>query len=185
MASRLELRIIWNRMKECQKLVLQLSNEVDSMVVLWRQIHVISSDYGDDEMVMGEIKKLKGDNRVEYDALKELSEMDGERNLGGFPLALVQAGAYIGRYRCTFEEYKTLFKKASKKEDLDNIIGNSQQLMLMREEKKSIMTTWRISIESLSDVSYFVLRGIAMYGQSPVTEAIVKGILKALQDENE
>ena len=43
-------------MKECQILVLQLLNEVDSMVVLWRQIQVISSDYGDDEMVMGEIK---------------------------------------------------------------------------------------------------------------------------------
>ena len=85
------------------------------MVVLWRQIHVISNGYGDYEMVMDEIKKLKGDNMVECDALKELSEMDGERNLGVLPLALVQAEARIGRYECTFKEDKTLFKKASKK----------------------------------------------------------------------
>ena len=46
------------------------------------------------------------------------------------------------------------------------------------------MTTWRISVERLSDVGYSVLRGIAMYGQSPVTESIVNGMLKAMMDEN-
>ena len=58
---------------------------------------------------MGKINELKQGNSVEYDAPKELCEIDGECNLGGLPLAFVQAGAYIRKYECSFEEYKTLF----------------------------------------------------------------------------
>ena len=47
------------------------------MMVLWRQIHVIETDDGDDGMVIAEIKELKKENRVECDALKELCEMHG------------------------------------------------------------------------------------------------------------
>ena len=111
--------------------------------------------------------------------------MDGECNFGGLPLALVQAGAYIRKYECSFEEHKTLFLKACEKEDLDSIVENSQQLVSIREEQKSMMRTWRISVEGLSDVVYSVLPGIAMCGQSPVAEAIVNGILKAMKNENE
>ena len=138
----------------------------------------MDTDDADDEMVMGKINQLQQDNSVEYDVPKELCEMDGECNLGGLPLALVQAGAYIRKYECSFEEHKTLFLKACEKEDLDSIVENSQQLVSIREEQKSMMRTWRISVEGFSDVVYSVLRGIAMCGQSPVAEAIVNGILK-------
>ena len=85
----------------------------------------MDTDDADDEMMMGKINKLKQDNSMEYDAPKELCEMDGERNLGGFPLAPVQAGAQIRKYECSFEEYKTMFRKAYGKEDLDSIMENS------------------------------------------------------------
>ena len=70
------------------------------MVVIWRRIRVIENDGAKDGMSMAEINKLKTDNRMEYDVLKELCEMHGERNLGGLLLAIVQAGAYIGRNKC-------------------------------------------------------------------------------------
>ena len=69
----------------------------------------MDTDNADDEMVMGKVNKLEEYISVECDALKELCEMDGESNLGGLPLALVLAGAYIRKYECSFEEYKTQF----------------------------------------------------------------------------
>ena len=62
---------------------------------------------------------------------------------------------------------------------------NSQQLVSIRDEQKSIMRTCRIIVEGFSDAAHSVLRGIAMCGQSPVTESIVNGILKAMKNENE
>ena len=50
--SRLGSPIIWNGMKDCQRLVLQSLNEVDSLVALWRQIHGTKTDEADDEMVV-------------------------------------------------------------------------------------------------------------------------------------
>ena len=64
-------------------------------------------------------------------------------------------------------------------------MGNLQQLVPIREEQKSMMRTWRISVEGLSDVVYSVLRGIQMCRQSPDAESIVNGILKAMKNDNE
>ena len=52
--------------------MLQSLNDVDSMVVLWRQIHVIETDLANNDLLMSEISKLKPDYIVEYQALKEL-----------------------------------------------------------------------------------------------------------------
>ena len=52
-------------MKECQELVWELLNEVDSIVVPWRQIHMIETDDADNDLVVAKINKLKHDNSVE------------------------------------------------------------------------------------------------------------------------
>ena len=176
---------IWNRMKGCKKFVWKSLNEIDSTVVLWRKIHRMETDDADDDMAMAKIDKLKQDKIVECDAPTELCEMDGERNLGDLHLAIVQAGDYIRKCECSFKDYKTLFKKACEKVDLDSIMENSQQLVSIREEQKSMRRTWRISVEGLSDAAHSVLQGIAICGQSPVTESIVNGILQARKNENE
>ena len=51
-------------MKECQKLVMLLLN---SILVLWRKIHVLETDDADDDLVIGEINKLKQYDSREYE----------------------------------------------------------------------------------------------------------------------
>ena len=63
-------------------------------MVLRRQIHVLENDAADDDLVRAKINKLKQYNSVEYEQLKELCEVHGDRNLDGLSFALVQAGAY-------------------------------------------------------------------------------------------
>ena len=55
---------------------------------------MIGTDDADDDLVIAKIKKLDQDNSVEYESVKELCEMHGERNVDGLSVALVQAGAY-------------------------------------------------------------------------------------------
>ncbi len=175
----------WNRMKADQKLVLQSLSEEDSMLVLWRQIQVIETDDADDDAVLAEINKLKEEKPVEYYALKELCDDNAEHGLGGLPLALVQAGTYIGRFECSFEEYLNLFRNASRKEDLESIMENLVELTPIREAQRSIWTTWRISVERLSDKAYSILRAMSMLGQTPIAESIVKGILREARDQGD
>ncbi len=170
---------VWNRMKDDQKLVLEPLCVEDAMMALWRQGRVIENDDADDSRVMADINKLKEEDQVEYYALKELCGDDGAHSLGGLPLALVQAGSYIARFSCSFGKYLNLFRNANRKEELQSIMKNTVELTPIRESQRSIWTTWRISVEQLSDEAFAVLRAMAMLGQAPIGETIVNRILEA------
>lgn len=163
-------------------MALQLLSNEDAMAVFWRLVQVLETEDADDDVVLAEINKLKEDNVVECYALKELCGDDGAQSLGGLPLGLVQAGTYIGRFECSFEEYLSLFKNANKIEDMDNIKEKSEQLSLICEAQRSILATWKISVERLSAKAYGILRAMSMMGAVPIAELIVKGILKACAD---
>ena len=174
---------IWGEMKSEQKLVLKPLCAEDAMVVLWRQIRRIGTEVADDDEVMGEVKELERIDADEYHALKELCGDDREHSLGGLPLALQQAGMYIRRSDCSFREYLNMFMSANRKEDLQKIIMNMEELKAIRESQRSIWTTWKISVKQLSETGYAVLQAMAMQGQGCIGEAMMKGILKAAAQE--
>ncbi len=166
---------VWAGMKSDQKLILEPLCAEDAMVGLWRQSKVMKIGDSDDDGVKEEIKKLEGVDPDEYRALEELCGDGGNYSLGGLPLALVQAGTYIARFECTFKDYLNLFKS----ENLQDIMKNSEAPTAIRESQRSIWTTWKISVLRLSEEAYAILGAMAMLGQAPIDQTIVRRIMTA------
>ncbi len=170
---------VWAEMKSDQKLVLEPLCVEDAMVALWRRSQVIKTVDAEDDRVMKEIEKLKGDDEDEYRALKELCGDEGVYSLGGLPLALVQAGTYIDWFECSFGEYMNMFKTASRKEEFQDIMKKTEEMKPIQDWQRSIWTTWKISVQQLSAKAKMVLQAMAMLGQGGIGEATVNGILEA------
>ena len=170
---------VWDRMKREQKLNLDPLCTGDAMVALWRQIRKMETADADDDIVMKEIKELEGGNEAEYRALKKLCGDDSGEGLGGLPLALVQAGSFIAQFEYSFGEYLDLFESANK-EDWENVMNKTEEVKPIQDSQRSIWTTWKISVQKLSEKACMVLRAMAMLGQGGIREALVKGILKAV-----
>ena len=173
---------VWDSMKGEQRLLLGCLSEEDAMIVLWRQVRMIRTDEADDKAVMDEIEKLGEENCNEYSAMKELCSRNWTHSLGGLPLALVQAGKFIGKYEYSFERYLELYENANEKYNLKSIMKNLENITPIRDEQRSILTTWQISVERLSAKAYKVLRAMAMLGAAPVSEPIVKLMLEKASD---
>ncbi len=167
----------WQRLKSEQRLVLEPLCSEDAMVALWRQIRKIESGDADDEEVRTEIKELEVDDGAEYYALKKLCGDESGHVLGGLPLALVQAGSFIAQFKYSFAEYLELFESADHKKWQD-VMNRTEELKSIRESQRSIWTTWKISVEKLSEKAYTILRAMAMLGQGGIGEGIVMGIMK-------
>ncbi len=168
---------VWDRMKSEQKLTLKPLCAEDAMVALWRQIRKMETADADDDKVMRKIKELEGVDEAEYHALKKLCGDDSGEGLGGLPLALVQAGSFIAQFEYSFGEYLDLFESANK-EDWENVMNKTEEVKPIQDSQRSIWTTWKISVQKLSEKACMVLRAMAMLGQGGIREAIVKGILK-------
>ena len=128
---------IWDRMKNEQKLPLERLCAEDAMVALWRHIRKIETVDVDDDKVMTKIKELKDDDQVEYCVLKKLCGDDSVYGLGGLPLALVQAGSFIARFRYSFAEYLNLLQNASNEEWQDSM-NKTEELKSNTEPQRSI-----------------------------------------------
>ncbi len=167
----------WQRMKSEQRLVLEPLRSEDAMVALWRQIRKIESGDADDDAVMTEIKELEVGDEAEYYALKKLCGDESGQGLGGLPLALVQAGSFIAQFKYTFAEYLDLFESVDHK-NWQDVMNKTEELKSIREYQRSIWTTWKISVEKLSEKAHTILRAMAMLGQGGIGEGIVMGIMK-------
>ena len=89
--------------------------------------------------------------------MKELCCANGAHSLGGLPLALVQAGTFIGRYEYSFERYLELYENANEDYNLKSIMKNLENITPIRDEQRSILRTWQISVQRLSAKAYKVL----------------------------
>ncbi len=92
--------------------------------------------------------------------------------LGGLPLALEQARAYIEATRCGLTGYRQLYEE-SRKELLQSVIKNSQ---LDREYGESVATTWYISfrrVEQQFAAAAELLKLCAYFAPEAIPEAIV------------
>ncbi len=176
---------IWNRMKSSQRLVLEPLCAEDAMVALWRQIRKVETGDANDYQVMREIRELESADVNEYRALEELCGDEGGCSLEGLPLALVQAEMYIARWDCSFSKYLTMFKNANRKEQMQDIMQNTEDAKPIRESQRSIWTTWKVSVGQMSEKAYSVLRSMAMLGPGGIGEAIVMGIVKGVTADEE
>ena len=92
----------------------------------------------------------------------------------------------MGQYDISFESYLELYRKANEKYyNLEGIVENFESITPVREAQKSILTTWRISVDRLSARAYKVLRGMAMLGAAPVSVPTVKLMLEEASDESD
>lgn len=64
--------------------------------------------------------------------------------LGGLPLALVQAGAYIGATNLTVEKYITHYDKT-----WDELMTYQDRYPLQEYAERSVLTTWKMSYEQV------------------------------------
>ena len=174
---------VCSRMKSEQELVLEPLCDEDAMVALWRQSQSVETSEKSDEEVMAIIKALEGKDRAEFSALKELCGGRGGHGLGGLPLALVQAGSFIRKFKYSFENYLSKFNDPNKKGDFQDIMMNTEDSIPIRESQRSIWTTWKISVDQLTPKAYTVLRAMAMLGEGGVEEKIVKEILRAAPED--
>jgi hypothetical protein len=67
--------------------------------------------------------------------------------LGGLPLALVQAGAYIGATDLTLEEYIAHYDKT-----WSELMSYQDRYPLQEYPKRSVLTTWKMSYEQVRAV---------------------------------
>ncbi len=146
----------------------------------WRQRQLVETSEQTYEEVKSKIKELEGEDRVQYCALKELCEHDDAHRFGGLPIAIVQAGPFIARFKCQFAKYLNLFRAANSRKD---IMKNTDELMPIHKSQRSKWTTWKISVNRLSQKTNAVLRAMAIQGEGGIGEAIVSGILKAASED--
>ena len=110
------------------------------------------------------LKSADAADRKEAMALSEL--------LGGLPLALEQARAYIEATGCGLTGYKQLYEEA-RKELLRSVIKDSQ---LDREYGESVATTWYISFQKVKQqfgIAAELLKLCAYLAPEAIPEAIV------------
>lgn len=100
----------------------------------------------------------------ERDALYELWEA-----MGGLPLALDQAGAYIRVAQCTFQEYMTLYKKRRKEFLIEREASGS-------EHPEAVATTWNLSfqrIEQKNPLASELLRFYSFLAPDTIPEKLI------------
>ncbi len=170
---------VWSGMRNEQRLALEPLCAEDAMVVLWRYSRSVERGDANDDEVKSKMKELERSDANEYRVLKKLCGDEETYSLGGLPLALVHAGAYIARFECSFAEYLHLLENTNGREGMQDIMNVREEVRRIRELQRSIWTTWKISVEKISEKAYTVLRAMAVLGSAGVGKAIVKGILEA------
>lgn len=93
------------------------------------------------------------------------------KELGYFPLALAQAGAYIDLYGLTFEQYL-----AELTNNRDEVLGFCD-VQAMGHYEKSVALTWQISVAHLSESGRRLLLRFAWFSADPIPEALLSLVL--------
>ncbi len=110
------------------------------------------------------LARTQGQRRVRDD--------DGERartiaaELGGLPLAMEQAGAYVARKKLTFEAYQQAW--AEQREQV--LAWYDPRVMAY---PRSLATTWQTSVAQLSPAAVRLLQRLAWLAPEPVPESLL------------
>lgn len=89
----------------------------------------------DDCTIMDKVHDLEKTNRAEFYALVELCGHSGPSSLGGLPLGLIQAGTYMGQFKCSFSDYLSPYKWADGKAEVEESLRKSKDFAPVRSEQ--------------------------------------------------
>lgn len=121
-------------------------------------------EWSDDDAAAFLLARTQGQRRARDD--------DGERahtiaaELGGLPLAIEQAGAYVARRKLTFEAYQQAW--AEQREQV--LAWYDPRVMAY---PRSLATTWRTSVAQLSPAALRLLQRLAWLAPEPVPESLL------------
>lgn len=130
-----------------------------SMVLVWRLVKLIRSTKSTDEEVWSTLKELERGDETELSSLKSLCEA-----LAVLHLAIVQAGAYVGKFKISFSNYHSLYRKAWKKPRMEELPPEISEIGPVNEEQRGMLTTWFMNVASLSVGAKPLLRILSMLG---------------------
>ncbi len=87
----------------------------------------------------------------------------------------------MARFECSFQEYQGTIEIANKKEDMQDIMKNTEELIPIRAFQRFIWTKWEISAKQLSRKASTALRAITVLGSGGVSEAVLMGTFSQLK----
>lgn len=171
--SRSGVTALWDSMRSGQNVVLGPLSTENAMRALMRLRN--GTRIEDDEIGTSEtacLERLQRKDRDEYRSLQELCDC-----LGGLPLGLVQAGAYMRRFHRSFSWYLAMFREVSGTPELAKILRTSTKLGYVNESQRSILTAWKLNVDKLSAGARVILNAVSLLGDEAMCEGIMKSVL--------
>lgn len=120
-----------------QKLALKPFSSNMAMVILWRWKNSKKSSTVSDKPVLAQLEMLKA-WELKHTALENLV---GRLELGGIPLALIQAGSFVQQNRIWSYGYFNIYEARRKRGDLCPILHKINACGIVHVEQQSIWTT--------------------------------------------
>lgn len=169
----------WEGMKLEQKLELKPLSVIMEMVVLWRWRNAKKCVSTSDEEALAQLELLKASNMKEYDALQNLIRSF----LGGIPLALLQAGSYIQQHRVLFFDHLHIYEAMRQRAALNPIMSTNEACEVLHDEQRSIWTTWKISLSTMTNKARRTLNVIALCSNFEIVSSLIKKVVDEIRDE--
>ena len=164
---------LWTGMRPEQQVKLEPLTLEQSMIVLWRWKKNLLPSLVSDEEVWEELMLLKKNDEAEYRALSELAGSKKEHGVDGLPLALAQAGSFVYKMRITFVQYVEMYNEKRRTAEVPRMFTSLDERGLEMEHQRTVWTTWKLNVDTLSDTARVVLSAFALFDTSPVPEEIV------------
>lgn len=120
---------------------------------------------------------------TERTALHNLAGNSAACGLGGLPLALEQAGAYICRTKTTFHAYSKIYETQNLAL-LEKGTGPRPDAVSSDIESACVATTWAINIEGLSAATLDILGTISCLASYKIPEPLLVSIVRVHLEES-
>ena len=118
-----------------------------------------------DDAVNFLLQRTAGRRRAKDDDDQQAQEI--ATDLGRLPVALEQAGAYIGQRKMTLAQYRKTWNERRDKA-IDGFDDRAIQY------PHSVIVTWQTTIEQLSPPAFELLARLAWFGPEPIPESILE-----------
>ncbi len=121
-------------------------------------------ELSDDDAAAFLLARTQGQRRARSDDAERARAIATE--LGGLPLAMEQAGAYVARKKLTFEAYQQAWA-----EQREQVLAWYEPRVMAY--PRSLATTWQTSVAQLSPAALRLLQRLACLAPEPVPETLL------------
>lgn len=182
--SRQGSETLWEEMVPEQKLSLAPMNSKHAMITLMRRKEKLLSARVSTAEIEERLVDLESSNIEEYKALCDLASDKEEYGMAGLPLALVQAGSFMNKKKKSFAVYLKLYRKVWNSRDVRRLLIKAEETGLENPRQKTVLTTWKISTDALTQLARAVIRACALFDSQPFPRKLVEKLdSKLFEDE--